>query len=489
MHKKSKYLFGIIGVAILAIFGVLIYRYQEDAGRKQDQPGGQEADGSGVPEGKDVLEEADLSVTGQREEELYEDLEDIREYQWVYEDVSAILEEYGQLRREGEWGVPYVDDETFAILKAAYAELDFNGEFETGEPEVYEEYRRKFWNLMQGEGLILNRETGEECSISEFLEESFSGEEEEYDPGNHYYTYYFFDMDGDGCPELGIREWYRPIYFLRYDEEEDQFCLWYQMSEYRPTGTGKGVSTDGESWCRYIFLDKNADIECETYFFCDYWGVGVYLMMLDKTHDMELTQEMENQGIYVCAEDQCFFRVTREQYFELADLCFEAYEKYIQEKYDVQYSYEELFGDLMQESSQGNAAIGHRERMTEKEAAEVLWHDVHQATGRDVSPIKADPPSYDFIFLDDEDMECSLVKEGLSADGLYYCFGRYEYYYGYDYGTGERFFSHRHYVNSYAVNRETGEIYPWREDWNDETGDWDYNEEYERIARMGREEE
>lgn len=485
MNKKIKYLFGIIGAAILAIFGFFIYGYQRDAGRKQDQAGGQEADRGGVSE-EDESGAADISVTELRGEESHEDPEDIGDYQWVYENVSDILEEYRQLRGE-EWEVPYVDDETFAVLKATYEGLDFNREFETGNPEIYEEYRQKFWKLMQWEGLILDRETGEEHSISEFLEESFSGEEEEYDPENHYYTYYFFDMDGDGCPELGIREGYRPIYFLRYDKEEDRFYEWYQMNEYIPTGTGKGISTDGVGWCRYIFLNQNAHIECETYFFQHY---GLYMVMLSgHTDGKGVTQEMKNQGVYVCSEGQCFFRVTREQYRELEALCFDAYHKYEQEKYDVQYSYEELFGDFLQEVSQENESIGNQRRMTEKEAAEVLWYYVAQNAGREVSPIKAEPPRYDFIFLDNEYMDCSLEKEGLLADGLYYYFGWYEWYYDRVYGTDERSFSHGHYVNRYAVNRETGEVFPWRDGWNEETGDWDYNEEYERIARMGKEEE
>lgn len=143
----------------------------------------------------------------------------------------------------------------------------------------------------------------------------------------------------------------------------------------------------------------------------------------------------------------------------------------------------------MQEVSQENESIGNQRRMTEKEAAEVLWYYVAQNAGREVSPIKAEPPRYDFIFLDNEYMDCSLEKEGLLADGLYYCFGWYEWYYDRVYGTDERSFSHGHYVNRYAVNRETGEVFPWRDGWNEETGDWDYNEEYERIARMGKEEE
>ena len=293
-------------------------------------------------------------------------------YQWVYDDNLAIIDNYE--RYDEEWELPYIDDETFAVIKAAYEEIDFNGEFETGDPKVYDEYRWKFWELLQGRGVIWDQETGKELTILEFLEESFYLDE--YDPAKQHYIYYFYDMDGDGCPELGIWET-ESLYFLRYNKELDRFSVWYKMGGwYYPLGTRKGIcSPNLGNHNSYVLLDENADIECSIYFFHEYESRkdDLYMVTLpdyaDKGREVEVTQEMKAQGAYIRSFEQWFFRVTEEQYDELTDPYYEAYRKGHHEREEVQYSYVELFGDFIQAESQGE------EESVPNEAADSITED------------------------------------------------------------------------------------------------------------------
>lgn len=304
-------------------------------------------------EGKSVSDgqgEDSASRLDQMEENLYEDPEDIEDYLWVYDDNWAIIEDYERFGEE--WELPGIDDETFAVIKAAYGEIDFNGKFEIGDPEIYDEYRWKFWELLQGRGWILDSETGEEFTVADYLE---------YDSENNYYIYYFFDIDGDNCPELGILEETQCIYFLCYDKETDRFIVWYDgMGGFWtwPIGTRKGMCAANGKWYSYFLLDENADIECGTNFFYYPHGDDVLRMVTlpvyaDKEREVEVTQKMKEQGAYVRSFEQWFFRVTEEQYNELTGPYFEAYWKGYHERNDVTYSYDELFGDFIQEETQG----------------------------------------------------------------------------------------------------------------------------------------
>lgn len=325
----------------------------------------------------DNLEETETFVTGQPEEEegtehsgesdTFEMIqaeqnssgepENIGEHPWVYDTFGDIINDYDDCGEE--WGLPYVDDATFTVIREAYAEVDFNGEFETGAPEVYDAYRRRFWELLQGRGIIWDQETGKELTISEFMEETFYFDE--YDPGN-YYHYYFYDMDGDGCPDLGI-DYSGPdfLYFFRYDKETDRFSVWYKMTGYwdQPIGSRKVMYTTSRRWNTYILLDENADIECETFFFsypeCAYSFLNMVIMpeYADKEREVEVTQEMKAQGAYVTDSGTWYFRITAEQYDELRAPFYEAFDESQRKIGEVGYSYDELFGDFIQEETQG----------------------------------------------------------------------------------------------------------------------------------------
>ena len=66
--------------------------------------------------------------------------------------------------------IPFVDEETFELIKEAYEEVDYSAEFEKGNPEVYEEYKQKFWYLFQNKAPFLDRKTGKELYIKDWFE-------------------------------------------------------------------------------------------------------------------------------------------------------------------------------------------------------------------------------------------------------------------------------------------------------------------------------
>lgn len=63
---------------------------------------------------------------------------------------------------------------------------------------------------------------------------------------------------------------------------------------------------------------------------------------------MTVTEEMKAEGIYEESSGQWYFRVTEEQWYELADIYLEAEETARIKIKDVTYTYEELFGSLRQ---------------------------------------------------------------------------------------------------------------------------------------------
>lgn len=64
-------------------------------------------------------------------------------------------------------GLPYADDETFEVIKAAYEQIDFFGEFQSGNQEVYDEYKEKYKELLDNDGLVFDPEEGMSVPFSQ----------------------------------------------------------------------------------------------------------------------------------------------------------------------------------------------------------------------------------------------------------------------------------------------------------------------------------
>lgn len=109
----------------------------------------------------------------------------------------------------------------------------------------------------------------------------------------------------------------------------------------------------------FYFLDKNGDVECETFFFycvqsgCDnirFLNVVMLPFYADETKKPAVTQGMKENGIYERSDGDWYFRLTDEQEEKFADVYaayHEAYETAYKKNDDICYRYEELFGDFI----------------------------------------------------------------------------------------------------------------------------------------------
>ena len=243
--------------------------------------------------------------------------------------------------------VPFVDDETFALIKEAYEGVEYSAEFEKGNPEVYGKCKQKFWGLIKNEVPFLDRETGKEVYIKDWYDSK--GWYVLDDFKSSHYGYYFFDMNGDGLPELCV-----DYCVFAYDPDTDQCILWTQLSGNRIVGTRKVMwNPDYDSDIYEFFqLDSDGDLELDALFWAehaDLYHDDINMVMFpnyaDSEKRWEITEEMKLQGVFEESSGQWFFRITDEQFEELAKSYKETIEQAGDRMQEERYTYEELFGE------------------------------------------------------------------------------------------------------------------------------------------------
>lgn len=248
-------------------------------------------------------------------------------------------------------GLPYADDETFEAIKAAYEQIDFFGEFQSGNQEVYDEYKEKYKELLENDGLVFDPE--EEVSVPFSQIDIIKYHIENY--GLQKFAFYFFDIDGDDLPELSVHyEYGGNICILDYDSKKDVFSVWYPLGSYWYSliGTKKVQWMGLGKYLVSYFLDESGKEACETFFFYNRYSEDVYLAIVmlpkyaEEEKNTELTETMKSQGIYTRLDGQWYFRITDEQYRELAKPYWEAYDMAQEKIKEVTYTYEELFGGM-----------------------------------------------------------------------------------------------------------------------------------------------
>lgn len=243
--------------------------------------------------------------------------------------------------------VPFVDDETFALIREAYEEVEYSAEFEKGNLDVYEEYKQKFWGLIKNEIPFLNRETGEEVYIKDWYASNRWHVLEDFK--SSHYGYYFFDMNGDSFPEMCM-----DYFVFAYDFDTDQCILWTQLSGNRIVGTRKVMwNPDYDSDIYEFFqLDSNGDLELDALFWAEYadrYHYDINMVMFpnyaDSEKRWEITEEMKQQGVFEESSGQWFFRITNEQFEELEKPYKETIEQAGDRMQEERYTYDELFGE------------------------------------------------------------------------------------------------------------------------------------------------
>ena len=249
-----------------------------------------------------------------------------------------------------EWDLPYADEKTFDLIKKTYAEVDFFGEFEIGDVNVYDEYITKYYELLQNNMLIYDSETDMSIPVMEY--DDFGRYYEDYGQTN--FKYYLFDIDGDKLPEMAILTYVHGYYVFDYNSDTEEYSIWYPMgsSWYTIIGTRKVQWAGNGRYLAFYQLDERGEEECKTFFFCRYYNSEIYLCMVmlpkyaDSSKEITVTEEMKNQGVYERSSGQWYFRITQEQFDVLSKEYKEAYELAIKQREEVSYTYEELFGSL-----------------------------------------------------------------------------------------------------------------------------------------------
>lgn len=252
----------------------------------------------------------------------------------------------------GMWGYPveemcYANEETYLALKEAYGQIEWKSEFKTGDLHVYGIYREKFRELIEDKKPFYNEKTGEWMYLGEFKK----GKGRDLQSSH----FYFFDMDSDEIPELGIGD-YTELSFFKYDEKMDRFILWANIVPYYYQINGSSTlssywSTASHSSYDFCKLDKNGNTIYDVWFLnCYYYDKeiddfgDVYLVTFPEYTDREneITEEIKRQGYNYY--ETYIFRVTEEQYHELTREYFEACQTAENERMDIFYRYEQLWG-------------------------------------------------------------------------------------------------------------------------------------------------
>ena len=258
----------------------------------------------------------------------------------------------------------FVDDGTYEIIKEAYDAIDWNVEFETGNIEQYDFYKKKYKELLDGKVKFLKTE---KCTYSEVREwmylYEFLNTDENYNPsdlfdGDDYgFGLYFFDVDGDELPELCVTEHVgagaiHGAYIYKYEIDSDRIVL---LKTYNgPVSQLLGTQTIGVYWEDRQFrlekfgLDQKDEMTVEfmnDFFYSD--GDSNYLVSFpvyaDWDKKIELDAKVKRQGYYDESRELFFFHVTEEQYNNLTNLFFDAYSELDMKRRQVTYTYEELF--------------------------------------------------------------------------------------------------------------------------------------------------
>lgn len=249
--------------------------------------------------------------------------------------------------REFPYGnMEFVDEKTYAFLKKTYDEIDFAGEFQMGNLDLYDNYKEKFKEMLNCEITFTELETGEEYYINEYAGLKAYGDEE-FDPGE--FRYYLFDMDGDDTPELCI--WDTETYIFKYHSDSGKMELWNEIPFYNMQIHGTKAFSWNWEGVRYGFerIDERGEEIFDVYFLVEAsWSNGIETYMVAMPFyngkQVEMPKEMEEQGYFSEENGLYLYQVTEEQFDELTQDYFKALKESDEEREKITFTYEELFG-------------------------------------------------------------------------------------------------------------------------------------------------
>lgn len=303
-----------------------------------------ESSGDGAGEGFTISKESKESVALNQTEEVNttEEATDSESHWRVYDSLDELEEDVN---------LPYVDEEVFGIIKSTYEEVDFEGEFDKGNPDTYEEYREIFQRLIRNEVTYLDADTGEEdylknSALFKYLSSLTEAES---------FEYIFFDIDGDGRQELCIREQYCNVSseFFKYDPQKQKIISWCPGSGgswgawEALIGTGKVQNNPLMKYFCFYQYDESGNEVCNTCLSFEAIDTEntIYLVTMPAFADREgeeVPEEIKSQGAFARHSEEWYFRITEEQYEELLQPHMDAYETAREKIKEVTYTYEEF---------------------------------------------------------------------------------------------------------------------------------------------------
>ncbi len=210
----------------------------------------------------------------------------------------------------------FASQESLEILTDIYHEIGYfeEYEYESGDKTVYDYYRKKFALLLEGKVKMYDSKGNESLLYDRYP--LMRGYED--NPG---FELYFFDMDGDGLPELCV-EGVWGIYICKYDADSDRYMEWWggTNSGGRILGTGKLSYTHHDSGDQDYFgqLDENGNTVSTIAFERSYRPGKKYLVSVpdfeERVKDGEIPDSMKRQILHVQHPYAYYLRVTEEQF-------------------------------------------------------------------------------------------------------------------------------------------------------------------------------
>lgn len=232
--------------------------------------------------------------------------------------------------------IVFASDESVKLVSDIYDEIGFEGEFQSGDETVYEFYRKKFALLLDGKVKIYDSEGNESSLYDRYipkgrLQHQIRAKE-----------LYFFDMDGDGLPELCVQGT-SGLYICKYDADADRYIEWWggTNSGCSILGTGR-ITEDRCGDTEYLYLlNRDGYTECKITFTISYQSERLYMVSIpdfeDRLRDGKIPDFVKQQVVYDRFWHTYYLRVTREQYKELIKGLYEA--RKTAEKHQVPFSY------------------------------------------------------------------------------------------------------------------------------------------------------
>lgn len=231
---------------------------------------------------------------------------------------------------------PCVEEGVFETIRAIYQRIDYSAEPESVERQIYRDYQKKFRELIRNEKPFWNRETGKEIYVGDWKDD-FGYVRIHVEEA----SYYLVDASGDGLPQLCVQGRHAPgTVVFQYHPDTDTFSLWMDSQngageEKELTGIRKAMNHPdyASEVCEFFQLSADGETESSAFFFEEYMPgkeEGVYMVMLpafaDPAKEAPVTKEMKQQGIYEIPRGRWWFRITKEQFEELAEPYLAAYE-------------------------------------------------------------------------------------------------------------------------------------------------------------------